>query len=134
MIGTCHCGQVSVTIKSRPEYINICDCSLCLKSGGAWGYFASADVTASGDTSGYRRADYEKPAVEIQFCAICGATTHWVLTENFEGDRVGVNMRLFEPKDIEGIEAHILDGRGWFGETNPAHRCPSGKIGIDLFL
>lgn len=134
MNAACHCGQVSIAIKSRPEYINICDCSLCLKSGGAWGYFENADVTVTGKTTGYRRSDYPSPAVEIQFCSTCGSTTHWVLTENFDGNRVGVNMRLFEPSEVTGIEARTLDGRGWFGETEPAHRRPHGKIGHDVFL
>ncbi len=134
MIGRCHCGRVAVSIKSAPEYINLCDCSLCLKSGGAWGYFTSSQVSVEGSTSGYRRKDYSEPAVEIQFCAECGTTTHWVLTENFDGDRMGVNMRLFEPKELEGIEARTLDGHNWFGETEPAHRRPIGKIGHEVFL
>ncbi len=134
MIGHCHCGRVAVAIKSAPEYINLCDCSLCLKSGGAWGYFTSPEVSIEGSTTGYRRKDYPEPAVEIQFCADCGTTTHWILTENFDGDRMGVNMRLFEPNELEGIEARTLDGRNWFGETEPKHRRPVGKIGHEVFL
>ncbi len=134
MKGGCHCGAVSVTLQSKPEYINLCDCSLCAKSGGAWGYFTSDQVTVSGTTSSYRRADYVKPAVEIRFCANCGTTTHWVLTENFEGDRVGVNMRIFDPAELNGIEARTLDGSNWFGETDPTHRRPPGQLGGEVFL
>lgn len=131
---TCHCGAVSVTLAKRPEYINLCDCSLCAKTGGAWGYFASPDVGVSGDTKGYRRADYNAPAVEIRFCEICGTTTHWILTEHYEGDRVGVNMRIFEPSDVAGIEARTLDGRNWSGVTEADHRRTPGRLGIDVFL
>ncbi len=134
MKGGCHCGAVSVALQSKPEYINLCDCSLCAKSGGAWGYFTSDQVTVSGMTSSYRRADYDKPAVEMRFCANCGTTTHWVLTENFEGDRVGVNMRIFDPAELNGIEARTLDGSNWSGETDPVHRRPPGQLGSEVFL
>ena len=134
MLASCHCGAVRVEISHLPEYINLCDCTLCAKSGGAWGYFKSAEVKVTGLTNGYRRTDYKKPAVEIQFCLDCGATTHWVLTELHEDDQLGVNMRLFEPSEIAGIEARSLDGRNWTGETAAAHRRSPGKLGDDIFL
>ncbi len=134
MRGSCHCGKITVTVSHAPEYVNLCDCSLCAKSGGAWGYFTEADVQTSGATSSYRRADYPNPAVELQFCATCGTTTYWVLTEHFDDDKVGVNMRIFEPSEVAGIEARTLDGRNWFGKTDPLHRRPPGKLGRDVFL
>ena len=84
MKATCHCGRVSVSVTTRPDYINLCDCSLCLKSGGAWGYYTQSEVTLEGATNTYRRSDYDEPAVELHFCANCGTSTHWLLTENFE--------------------------------------------------
>ncbi|WP_298468263.1 GFA family protein [uncultured Erythrobacter sp.] len=134
MFGACHCGAVTVALVAKPEYINLCDCSLCAKSGGAWGYFTASDVAITGITSSYRRADYEKPAVEMHFCPSCGTTTHWVLTEHHEGDRVGVNMRIFEPSELNGIEARTLDGRNWTGKTEAAHRRAPGQLGTDVFL
>ena len=134
MIGGCHCGAITLTLSSKPGYINLCDCSLCAKSGGAWGYFTSDEVTVDGDTSTYRRSDYEKPAVELRFCPNCGCTTHWVLTEHYEGNRVGVNMRIFDPTELAGIEARTLDGRNWFGEEPANHRREPGHLGIDVFL
>lgn len=132
--GSCHCGSVTVTLSCRPDYINLCDCTLCAKSGGAWGYYSASQVAVNGSTNGYRRPDYDKPAVELRFCAKCGTTTHWVLTEHHEGDRVGVNMRIFEPSELNGVEARTLDGRNWFGESAAAHRRPPGQLGSDVFL
>lgn len=134
MRGGCHCGAVNIRLSSKPDYINLCDCSLCAKSGGAWGYYTSAEVIVDGTTSSYRRADYEKPAVEMRFCRNCGCTTHWVLTEHHEGDRIGVNMRIFDPAGLKGIEARFPDGRNWFGETDPAQRRSPCKLGVDAFL
>ncbi|WP_432199647.1 GFA family protein [Erythrobacter sp. W53] len=134
MKGACHCGKVGIKLKNPPEYINFCDCSLCLKLGGAWGYFSSADVSVDGVTSAYRRVDYDAPAVEIRFCTKCGTTTHWTLTEHHPGNRMGVNMRIFEPAMLAGIEARTLDGRNWFGEGEAEHRRAIGKLGQDVFL
>lgn len=134
MTGSCHCGAVRVTLSKPPEYVNLCDCSLCAKSGGAWGYFASAEVSVSGETKGYRRCDYANPAVEMQFCSNCGTTTHWILTEHFDADRVGVNMRIFDPSKTKGIEARTLDGRNWFGDGDADHRRAVGRLGEDVFL
>lgn len=134
MTGGCHCGAVQVTLAKPPAYINLCDCSLCAKSGGAWGYFEAGEVRVEGSTKGYRRTDYPKPAVEMRFCANCGTTTHWITTEHLDGDRMGVNMRIFEPKDVAGIEARTLDGRNWNGDTVPSHRRTIGTLGEDVFL
>ncbi|MEM1052694.1 MAG: aldehyde-activating protein [Pseudomonadota bacterium] len=134
MTGTCHCGAVSVTVAHKPEYVNFCDCTLCAKTGGVWGYYQSAEVTVMGQTRSYHRVDREIPACEMHSCPKCSTTTHWHLTKHFEGDRVGVNMRIFEPAEVAGIEARFLDGRNWTGETEPRHRRPIGKLGVDAFL
>ena len=131
---TCHCGAVKVSIQAKPDYINMCDCSLCRKVGGAWGYFDPASVTVEGETATYRRGDYAEPAVEVRFCQKCGSTTHWVLTENQSGERMGVNMRLFQPEEIAGIEARTLDGHNWTGSAPAAHHRPPGLVGKDVFL
>lgn len=131
---SCHCGSIEIALVAKPDYINLCDCTLCAKSGGAWGYFKNADVTVKGDTSGYRRIDYPKPAVEIKFCPRCGNTTHWALTEHHPGDQIGVNMRLFDPATIEGIEARTLDGHNWTGDGPVQHRREPGVLGKDVFL
>ncbi len=67
MKATYHCGavEVEVEIAASPDYISLCDCSLCRKSGGAWGYFPGSQVKVTGTTRGYRRTDYDEPAVEV---------------------------------------------------------------------
>jgi len=134
LIGTCHCSAITIEVAHKPEYVNFCDCTLCAKSGGAWGYYAAGEVTIAGSTRSYRRFDIDCPAIEIQFCRQCGTTTHWVLTEHCDGDRVGVNVRLFEPTELKGIEGRTLDGRNWTGESPAEQRRPIGTIGEDVFI
>ncbi|WP_233998546.1 GFA family protein [Erythrobacter sp. YT30] len=123
-----------MTIPAKPDYINLCDCSLCAKSGGAWGYFDAGDVKVEGETSAYRRSDMAQPAVELHFCPQCGTTTHWVGIPYTAAGRSGVNVRIFEPEDFEGIEARFLDGRNWTGSSAPARKRRVGIVGEDVFL
>jgi len=134
MTATCLCGAVSVTIDARPDFINDCNCSLCRKTGGAWGYFPPASVDAVGDTVSYSRTDKSAPAVDIHSCAVCGATTHWTRTEAFVAqhqmnDMVGVNMRLFDPDDLAGVEVHFPDGKTWTGQGPFGYRRAAIRIG-----
>jgi hypothetical protein len=116
----CHCGQVTVVTADRPDFINACNCSLCRKSGAAWGYFDPAGVTVTGATRQYRRGDKPAPTVDVHFCPACGATTHFALTPaaatQLGNSMTGVNMALAEPADLAGIELRFPDGRGWSGE------------------
>ncbi len=122
MTGTCLCGAVDITIDTRPEFIHDCNCSLCRKSGAAWGYFPASAVTMGpSDTATFVRRDKENPAAAIHSCSECGATTHFTLTEahtrlNPSHDQVGVNMKLFEPDDLDGVEVRYPDGRAWNGK------------------
>jgi hypothetical protein len=42
---SCHCGQIRIEIKKRPDYINECNCTLCSKSGARWAYFHPSEVS-----------------------------------------------------------------------------------------
>lgn len=116
---SCLCGHVSLTLEHRPDYINECNCDLCSKTGARWGYFDPATVAVEGATKGYRRADKGEPNAEVHFCAECGATTHFVLTEHavarFGNVQMGVNMWLAAEGDLAGIEVRYPDGQGWSG-------------------
>lgn len=107
-------------LKTRPDYINECNCTLCSKSGARWGYFHPSEVDIEGATATYSREDKGNPVVQIHFCAKCGSTTHWTLTSAgvamLGNTRMGVNMRLADEKELAGIELRFPDGRSWSGQ------------------
>ena len=117
---SCHCGRVRIEIGKQPDYINECNCTLCSKSGVRWAYFHPSEVSVEGTTKGYSRQDKKDPAAEVQFCATCGATTHFTLTASavakFGNSLMGVNMRLADESDLAGIELRYPDGRAWSGD------------------
>ncbi len=121
MTGQCLCGAVNVSIDTKPAFIHDCNCSFCRKSGGAWGYFPTGQVRTSGETRSFLRTDKANAAAAVHACTICGGTTHWVLSEAFRTqnptvDLMGVNMRLFDPDTLDGVDVRFPDGKGWTGE------------------
>ena len=112
LVGACHCGTVRITIPNRPDYINDCNCTLCTKRGAKWGYFRPSEVEVEGETHAYIRADAPTPCLATHWCPSCGCPTHWTpLLADL--DRMGVNVGLFEPEDMAGIEIRKVDGRSW---------------------
>lgn len=111
--GSCHCGAVQVSIPGAPEYVNDCNCSLCIKHGATWGYFKRTEVEVKGDrTASYVHPRMADPFVRLQFCTTCGCTTHCVAIDDTI-DWACVNTRLFEPEAMAAVEVRHPDGRGW---------------------
>ncbi|MEM9495978.1 MAG: aldehyde-activating protein [Pseudomonadota bacterium] len=134
MTGKCLCGAVSVAIETKPDFIHDCNCNLCRKTGGAWGYFPTGAVTATGRTVSFLRKDKKKAAAEVHSCPSCGATTHWEFSQAFKDqnetvDLMGVNMRIFEPGDLKGVEVRFPDGDSWTGEGPFDYRREAKTIG-----
>ena len=110
MKGECLCRRVAITMSGRPEWMNACNCALCWKLGTLWAYLPGAEVAVTGETGRYRREDVAQNHIDAHFCARCGTTTHWTPIDP-DGDRVGINMRLFDPADLIGVEVRYEDGR-----------------------
>lgn len=117
---TCPCGDTRLTLSKRPDFIHECNCGLCRPSGARWGYFHPDEVRIEGATIGYCRPDKDDPAAERHFCAHCGATTHFRLTDSavakFGNSVMGVNMFLAPEHDLSGIDLRFPDGANWPGQ------------------
>lgn len=106
---TCHCGAVTIEVPERPERLTSCNCSICRRLGTLWAYYPAAETRvtpASGATFAYAWGTKE---IDFNHCKICGCTTHWS-GRGPNPERVGVNARLMEPSDIEGVRIRHLDG------------------------
>lgn len=122
---SCLCGQITVKLGKRPDFIHECNCTLCAKTGARWAYFHPSEVSVEGTASGYCRSDKDKPNARIQFCPTCGVTTHFVLTEQAIAEvgntLMGVNMWLADAHDLAGTELRYPDGQAWPGEGDFAY-------------
>ena len=130
---SCLCGAVRLSLSQRPEFANACNCALCSKSGAHWAYYPPADVTIAGATTGFCRNDKDDPAAEVHFCATCGSTTHFVLTESaiakFGNVQMGVNMALIDERELAGIELRYPNGRDWSGGAEFGYLRPPRMLG-----
>ena len=122
MKGQCPCGGVTVTVPHRPKSLNSCNCTLCFKLGGLWGYYDPAEVTVHGETRAFQRNDIEV-WLDTNFCPTCSAVVSWTAVRDIGTPKMGVNMRLFDPEELLGVPVHFTNGRDDDGEgERPPHR------------
>jgi hypothetical protein len=106
--GRCHCGQVGFEIPEKPQTVTACNCSICRRLGWVLAYFPAEAVrfTGLGRASGYIQGDRTLASFH---CPTCGCATHW-RGRGEHAARVGVNVRLVDPADLEGVTVRFLDG------------------------
>ena len=124
MNGSCHCGRVTIGVPGTPDYLNACNCTLCTKMSGLWGYFPRSRVAIAGDTRAYVRDDIDA-YLATHFCEHCGTTTHWSPLAEDAPDRMGVNMRLFDPASLTGVEVRYCDMRNDYDGPRRFYREPT---------
>ena len=113
--GYCHCGKVSVSVPALPVEITRCNCSLCTKTGAVWAYYDPGEVAVTTDAplASYVRGDMAEPCLATDRCNDCGSIVRWRAIVALDVPRMGVNMNLFDPAAIAGIEVRAVDGRSW---------------------
>jgi hypothetical protein len=105
--GSCHCGAVQLEIPSAPTLLTSCNCSICRRLGTVWAYYSPGDVRITGPTIAYRWGD---KALELHHCPTCGCTTHWSPIGDSDPNRMGIQMRLFDPELLAGVRVRRVDG------------------------
>ena len=122
--GSCHCGATKFSLKSPPETLTLCTCTLCSKRGALWAYYAPEDVTfAAQDDAIYI---WNSNIVKHHFCPSCGCGTFSVSPVWTDGKpdltkwRFGLNMRLLDDFDISVLPVIEVDGRNgnWYADVN----------------
>lgn len=98
MQGQCDCGAVTVTLSTRPEEINACQCNYCRRIGARWAYPETSTVSIQGETAIYKRGSR---FASFHRCVQCGVVTHW----DSDGKRpyMGVNTSNFGPDLLTDI-------------------------------
>lgn len=107
--GSCHCGAVQLELAEAPEKLVDCNCSICHRIAALWGHVPVRSVkliTSAGSTIAYIQGD---KTLAIHTCKTCGCTTHWENLQH-DGERMGVNFRMFAPEVIDLIRIRRLDG------------------------
>ena len=124
--GTCHCGKCSWRLTGDPGSITACNCTLCRRYGALWAYgYENETVTVTGPTGSYRRAELEKPQLEMLFCPACACVLSWRgLSLHADGRRrMAVNVRLAAPEAVMDLKIDQFDGLDTFEDLPSTGRC-----------
>lgn len=100
---TCHCGNVTISLKQKPATLRLCDCPICNRLGAVWADMSIEDVDLSfvaEQTTVYNWGDND---YDMHHCKKCGCTTHYSATKNATSNEIGINFRMFDPSIIKSI-------------------------------
>jgi hypothetical protein len=107
---TCHCGAVTIEVNDLPERLISCNCSICRRYSALWGHLTRATAKVSygpGAASAYLCNDH---VIEFYHCNNCGCVTHYESVNTGLDERLSINFRMFDHKDIEALEVRYFDG------------------------
>ncbi len=107
--GSCHCGAINIAIEDDPVEASECNCSICRRTGALWTYASPARVAVTGEGIGYVQGDR---MLTLFHCSTCGVITHWSPVDP-DYDRMGINLRLFDPGLWEALPRQLIDGASW---------------------
>jgi hypothetical protein len=104
--GSCHCGNVQIAVASAPEWVAMCNCSLCRRTGVLMAYYPADALTVTGETAPYLTGD---KWIAIHHCPICACLTHWEPVPDI-ADRGLSAEDLASLTNRRGVNARLLDG------------------------
>lgn len=107
--GSCHCGTIQVVIEGDLADASECNCSICRRTGALWTYHLPGQVEVTGSGVGYVQGD---ATLTLWHCATCGVITHWTPRDPTY-NRMGINIRLFDPALWNSLPRLLIDGASW---------------------
>ena len=108
--GSCHCGAVKFELAVTPEWLTVCNCSICRRLGALWAHAEATDIRIiceDGATTGYAQGD---KTLAIHTCKTCGCTTHWEGLPPDTSSRMAVNCAMSDPDEIATLRVRHFDG------------------------
>ena len=121
--GACLCRAVRWSFSELPESATACNCTACRRYGALWAYdYEDEGIRVSGPTRVYARGNR---SLGFHFCVDCGCVAYWrALAPGKDGRRrIGVNLRLAEPRAVGTIPLERFDGLDSFDGLGRDGRC-----------
>jgi hypothetical protein len=110
ILGTCHCGAIRIELPSPPETVTDCNCSICRRYGALWAFYTIETVRVIGHPENTVAYIWGQKTISTLHCRICGCVTHWESLDPESDNRVGINIRNFDPEAVAGYRVRRFDG------------------------
>jgi hypothetical protein len=117
--GACHCGDVRIELPAAPRTLIDCNCSICRRNGAWWALWDPAEVRVHGHPQHTTEYLWGPRTIRTLRCSRCGCVTHWEPLQPAAGDRIGVNMRNFDPAALAGARTRRFDGADRWAYLDP---------------
>lgn len=106
----CHCGAVRITNKAPAETVTSCNCSICRRYATLWSYGTTATIEVNAPEGGLDAYLWGDKGLAFVRCRGCGCVTHWESRSAEYPDKLAVNMRNADPKDLKKLRVRHFDG------------------------
>ena len=107
---SCHCGAARLTVDSPPAELTNCNCSICRRLAGLWGYYLHAQVHWLSPPDAVESYIQGDRTLRTLRCRTCGCTMSSEPLEPDRYPRMGVNMRNADPAELGTPRIRLLDG------------------------
>ena len=108
--GQCHCGAVAIQVARKPRRLTSCNCSVCRRYSAIWAYYDRSQVTITARRGAADRYSWGSKRLRFVRCATCGCVVFWEPVRKAKSYRMGVNLRNFDPVEVDSIRVRRLDG------------------------
>lgn len=105
----CHCGNIQIEV-DRPEKLTSCNCSICTRYQGLWGYYAPESPIIEVGEEGGSSYSWGDKGIAFIHCKNCGCVTHYLTVDESLSPRTAVNFCMAVPSEIEGIPVRFFNG------------------------
>ena len=109
--GSCHCGAVRFSFEAEITVAEVCNCSICARSGYLHSYVTPERfrlITGDDAMTDYR---FGTRVARNLFCSTCGISAF--RRARSDPNLIDVNLRCVEGLDVETLPIETFDGRNW---------------------
>ena len=109
--GSCHCGAIRFEAEGELNDLDVCNCSICIRTGFLHWYVEPEQFRLLGSDETLETYQFGTRTAKNHFCRVCGVAPF--RRARSDPDKVDVNLRCLEDVDIDALEFHRFDGRNW---------------------
>jgi hypothetical protein len=109
--GSCHCGAIRYQATGELEDLEVCNCSICVRTGYVHWSIDPADFRLETPWSQIATYRFGTGSAKHHFCRVCGISAFRI--SRSEPEKITVNVRCLEGVELGSLEVGHFDGIHW---------------------